>query len=72
MTKLEFPTLAEKALAEFNDSKETIALAKIAKRYSADVEKSFSGGVMTYTFDDDTSIITEGRGKSWTARTELP
>ena len=68
---LQFPTMAEKALAEFNASEKTVALAKIAKRMGADVEKPFAGG-MTYTFDDDTSIVVEGRGKSWKARTELP
>lgn len=68
---LQFPTMAEKALAEFHNSEKTVALATIAKRMHADVEKPFTGG-MTYTFDDDTSIVVEGRGKSWKAHTELP
>lgn len=68
---LKFPTMAEVALTEFNESRKTVALATIARRMGADVEKPFEGG-MIYTFDDDTSIVVEGRGKSWKARTELP
>lgn len=68
---LTFPTLAERALAEFHSSKRKTSISDIARRYHA--QRTFTWpSTITYTFDDDTSIITSGRGRTYTIRTELP
>lgn len=70
---LQFPTLAEQALDQFRKATKTVALATIAKKMGADVERGGpTGSTLTYTFDDDTSIVVEGRGRNCKIRTELP
>jgi hypothetical protein len=71
MTTLTFPTIAEQVLAEFRASTKTVALATLAKKRGADVTRTFEGEI-TYTFDDDTSLVTSGHGKAYKVRTELP
>jgi hypothetical protein len=68
---LTFPTLAEQALARVRESKVTLSIATVARRMGADVERSFEGET-TYTFDDDTSVVTKGRGRAHVAEALLP
>lgn len=68
---LTFPTMAEQAYKEFQSATKTIALATIAKRRGAQVERTFEG-VTTYWFDDDTSLVVKGRGKNYQVEVMLP
>lgn len=67
---LTFPTQAEQAAAEFRNSKRTVSLAKIAKRFGAEKQRQWDRTV--YTFDDDTSIEVFGRGKNHRFEVHLP
>ena len=73
---LEFPTLAEQAVAMFRESKRTIAFKTIAvDRFGASVEKTTNaeGRIeWTYVFDDDTSAVCRGHGKAWKVETFYP
>jgi hypothetical protein len=69
---LTFPTIAEQILFEFNHSTKTVSLATLAHRRGAHISKARWEGRITYTFDDDTSLVTKGRGKSHKVWTELP
>lgn len=68
---LQFPTLAEQALAEFHAATKTVSLAKIAQRMGADVAHKWPA-ITTYTFDDDTSLVVTGRGKAHRVEAQLP
>jgi predicted lipoprotein with Yx(FWY)xxD motif len=68
---LQFPTIAEQVLDEFNNAKKTVSLATLAKKRKADKVTDFEGTTV-YTFDDDTSLIVKGRGKSYRVSAELP
>ena len=63
---LTFPTMAEKCLTAWRDYPGTIGLPVIDRRHGADCAKAsnFEGVVWTYTFDDDTSLVVRGKGKS--------
>lgn len=67
---LQFPTMAEQVLKEFQDATGTTSIAKIAARHKAEVIKHWDR--IEYVFDDDTSLITTGRGEAHKAWTELP
>ena len=67
---MEFPTLAEKALAEFRNATRTVSLATIAKRYGADVERGWQETI--YWFDDDTSLVVRGRGRAHQVEVRWP
>jgi hypothetical protein len=69
---LTFPTIAETVLMEFNSSTKTISLATLARRRKPEIIHSFWTGTTIYTFDDDTSLITTGRGKSYKVTAHLP
>jgi hypothetical protein len=70
---LTFPTIAEQVRDEFNNSSRTISIATLAKRRGAHITRShFPTRTITYTFDDDTSLITAGTGRNHSVRTELP
>jgi hypothetical protein len=74
---LTFPTIAEQVLAEFNSSTKTVSIATLARKRGAHVNKTHSywmanKWMIIYTFDDDTSLITRGRGKSYRVETQLP
>ena len=71
---LTFPTMATKCLTAWHDYPGTIALSTIARRHGADCAKAsnFDGTVWTYTFDDDTSLVVRGKGKSHTVEVCLP
>lgn len=68
---LTFPTMAEKALAEFRAAARTVSLATIAKQHGADVERSWPCEIV-YTFDDDTSLRVTGRGRAHKVEVLLP
>lgn len=70
MTKLQFPTMAEKTLAEFNAATKTVALQHLARKAGAFVERGFNR--LEYVFDDDSRLVITGRGKSYKATPELP
>lgn len=70
MTRLEFPTMAERCVAEFRAKTQTIAFPTIARRYDAEVTKLWRG--IEYRFDDDTSVIVTGTGASHRMETFLP
>ena len=67
---LQFPTIAEQVAQEFRESKRTISIATLAKKRGADVDRKWPKTI--YTFDDDTQLIVEGRGKAHKFYTELP
>jgi hypothetical protein len=69
---LTFPTIAEQVLTEFNSSTKTIALSTLARRRKAEITRSFFSSAIIYIFDDDSSLITTGRGKSYKVSTQLP
>lgn len=71
---LEFPTIAEQALAEWNAKHVLGGVGRIAKRIGADVERRWDrdGLVIEYTFDDDTSLRCTGRGKQHKVEAMLP
>lgn len=69
---LQFPTMAEKALAEFTESTKTVSIATIAKRMGATVEKDAWTGKRSYHFDDDTTLVTSGAGRAFKAEAFLP
>jgi len=70
---LQFPTLAEQALDEFRTRPEGNSLATIARRFGATVERTSTWpNEIIYTFDDDTSLKTTGRGKTHKVETLLP
>jgi len=69
---LQFPTMAEQALAEFNASTKTVSIATIAKRMGATVEKDHWTGKRHYHFDDDTTLVASGAGKALKVETFLP
>lgn len=74
MTTLTFPTMAEQALAEWNEKHILGGVGLIAKRHGADVERRWEGQllIIEYTFDDDTSLRTSGRGKAHRVEAMLP
>lgn len=70
---LQFPTLAEQVLTEFRTNPQGASLFALACKRDATVErKGFPNASITYTFPDDTSIRTSGRGKSHKAEALLP
>jgi hypothetical protein len=69
---LTFPTIAEQVLSEFATSTKTISIATLARRRGANISKSSFATFTIYTFDDDTSLVTKGRGKSYKVWTQLP
>lgn len=74
-SKLTFPTIAQQVLAERVAGKTTKdrSIARLArKRKNVQIVKSFTGGRIEYVFDDDTAIITHGRGKSYRIEERLP
>lgn len=64
---LTFPTMAEQAAAEFNNSKVTVSIATIAKRMGAAVENE--PPIRRYTFDDKSILEAVGRGRSHKIKT---
>lgn len=72
---LEFPTMAEQALAEWNATHVLGGVGKVAKRFgTVDVDRRWEGLglVIEYTFDDDTSLRCTGRGKAHKVEAMLP
>jgi hypothetical protein len=67
---LTFPTIAEQVKAEFQAATKTTSIATLAAKRGADKRKLWDG--IEYTFDDDTKLITRGRGSNHTIETELP
>jgi len=67
---LQFPTMAEQALAKWQSQTRTTPLEKITLPMGADIERD--GTTIIHTFDDDTSLIVTGRGKNYQVRAELP
>lgn len=68
---LTFPTIAEQVKTEFDERTKTVSIATLAKRRGADVFKDFEGTIV-YTFDDDTTLVTRGRGPNHTIETNWP
>lgn len=58
---LTFPTQAEQCVMAFLSATKTTSLATIAKKMGA--EKRFADGITSYTFDDDTTLKVQGRGR---------
>jgi hypothetical protein len=71
---LEHPTQAEQCLALFTNAPRTIALSTIARRMGAEVHKNktWSKSDCSYIFDDDSELITSGRGKNYKVEALLP
>lgn len=61
--KLEFPTIAEQVATSHT-------IAKDAKRRGAEVTRHWDR--TEYTFDDDTTLVVRGRGKSYRVEMLLP
>lgn len=66
---LQFPTMAQQAVAAF-ETRKVKSLATIAKRMGADHDRKWDR--IEYTFDDDTTLIVQGRGRAHRYWTELP
>jgi hypothetical protein len=64
------PHQAQLAYEEFASALNTVSLSLIAKRRGADIERD--GPVTTYTFDDDTTLVVTGRGRTHKVQVELP
>lgn len=71
MTKLQFPTLAERTLTAFRTATKTVSLAKLARKAGAQVTRQWPS-IVTYTFDDDTSLVVTGRGRQHRVEAHLP
>ncbi len=69
---LQFPTIAERTLHAFQSATKTTSLATLARKAGAEVERYSFPLVTIYTFDDDTSLVVTGRGKSYRAEARLP
>lgn len=70
MTKLMFPTEAEQVLAAAKNG-QIRSIAAEAKRRKAERRKPVAGWT-EYTFDDDSSLMVRGRGKSYKVEALLP
>ena len=68
---LAFPTQAEQCKTAFLSATKTTSVATIAARMKASREKSWTGAI-TYTFDDDTTLVTTGAGRAHTITCHLP
>ena len=67
---LQFPTMAEQCLKEWQERDRTISLVRIAEAHGAEV--SNLGKARTYTFDDDTFLEVTGRGPQHRVESFLP
>lgn len=67
---LQFPTLAEKCLAEWQRRKKTTSVNQVALSHGATRDDDF--GRIVWVFDDDTSLVITGRGKFHKVTVELP
>lgn len=67
---MKFPTMAEKAVAEWSESKTTISFNTVAKRYGAFQDRD--GTVIEWIFDDDSIVHITGRGKAYKIEARLP
>lgn len=67
---LTFPTQAEQCVRAFLSTTKTISLATIAKKMGA--EKRVADGITSYTFDDDTTLEVQGRGRQHKFETFYP
>lgn len=68
---MKFPTDAEKALANWDKRR---SFSSFCRKLGATIERNWTstGLQIEYIFDDDTRVVTTGRGRSWKARSELP
>lgn len=67
---LSFPTQAQQCLAQFNEAVSTVSIATLAKRMGAEAEQTATTRI--YIFNDDTSLVVTGRGKSHSVQVTLP
>lgn len=72
---LQFPTMAEQALAEWRATTRTVSLTKVCERRGAERE-ALQQPDWTYqilwTFDDDTALKVRGRGRGHSVEVLLP
>ena len=71
MTKLTFPTDAEKVIAEFKAKTRTTSVRKFAFARGATLAHEWPR-VQVYYFPDDTTLRVSGRGRSHTMEAFLP
>ena len=72
---LTFPTLAETTLSAWKEHPKTISLVTFAIRHGAERldERTFDNpSAIRLVFDDDTSLLITGRGRSQQVSVELP
>lgn len=67
---LQFPTIAERAIADWQSQSVTIPFEKIAKHYGG--SKSYDGCNIEWHFDDDTTARITGRGSNYRLEALLP
>lgn len=72
--KLQFPTLAEQAETAFRESKVTVAVEVVAKRFGATKTITHDQGAkfIEFRFPDDTTLVTSGSGIGHKITTHLP
>ena len=69
---LEFPTMADRAIADFEGATKTVSLVVIAKRHGGERDRKAPDNSIVFRFDDDTALVIEGRGRGHRYRAELP
>lgn len=71
---LTFPTMAEKALADWKAQTRTISLTIICERHGGQRETHWgsNGKEIFYVFDDDTVLSIRGTGANHKVETLLP
>lgn len=67
---LQFPTMAEKAVAEWRSRNKTKAFNTVALAHGA--TRDDENGTVVWVFDDDTRVVVKGRGKNHSLECELP
>lgn len=65
-----FPTMAERAIAEWRARTRTTSFNTIAKRYSA--FQDHNSTAIEWIFDDDSIARITGRGKAYKIEAQLP
>lgn len=70
---MKFPTLAERAVAEWQALQVTKPFEKIALVYGAFRDDfGFAPRVIEWVFDDDTTVTVVGRGANYKIESHLP
>lgn len=70
MTALTFPTIAQKALAQWERRRKTTSTTVIAQPFNGERDDSWNR--IEWVFDDDMRLCIEGLGKAHKIWAELP